>query len=353
MLLVDLEKRELIKPPNFLSNNTMYLTRMGSVAYGVSTDNSDVDVYGVCIPPRDYIFPPNYIEGFDNRDLTFHQWQQHGILDKSANGGKGCNYDFSVYNIVNYFKLVADNNPNVLDSLFVRREHIIHITRCWEIVRENRKMFLHKGVAHKMKGYAYSQLSKAKNANEYVKEIRAFEEEYGIDHSITYETAKSGVYEVKKIAPETYGTQGCHHEYIALWEKGIKKTTRFESQKKYGWDPKFLYHVYRLVSQAEYILTHHDLDLQEYGRVEKMKAIRRGDVSYDQIVREFGEAEAKLEGLYNISTLRYEPPRKEIRNLLITVLEDHYGSLGAFIKSDDINRDAIKEIQAVLRKYNI
>lgn len=65
MLLQDLEKRELINPPTWLTSNTCYLTRMGSVAYGVSIDNSDQDIYGVTIPPRDYIFPPDYIEGFD------------------------------------------------------------------------------------------------------------------------------------------------------------------------------------------------------------------------------------------------------------------------------------------------
>lgn len=347
MLLVDLEKRELIKPPTFLSTNTMYLTRMGSTAYGVSSDNSDIDIYGVCIPPRDYIFPPNYIDGFDNRDLTFHQWQQHHVKDKSANSGKGCEYDFSIYSIVNYFKLVMENNPNTLDSLFVKREQIIHITKSWENVRENRKLFLHKGVAHKMKGYAYSQLNKAKNANEYVKEIRKFEEAWGIPHEVTYEQAVDSKYTVNDY------DYADHDEYIALWKKGMDKTTRFESQKRHGFDPKFLYHVYRLVSQAEYILTHHDLDLQEYGRVEKMKAIRRGDISYDEIVRDFGESEARLNGLYNISKLQHSPDTRAIRNLLLVTLEDHYGSLSAFIKTDDVNRDAIKEIKCILQKYNI
>ena len=52
-----LAARGLIRPPGFLPTNVMYETLMGSVAYGVSTDHSDRDLYGCCIPPKDEIFP--------------------------------------------------------------------------------------------------------------------------------------------------------------------------------------------------------------------------------------------------------------------------------------------------------
>lgn len=345
MLLIDLEKRELIKPPNFLCTNTMYLTRMGSVAYGVSSDNSDVDIYGVCIPPRDYIFPPNYIDGFDNKDLNFHQWQCHHVKDPSANGGKGCSYDFSIYNIVNYFKLVSENNPNTLDSLFVRREHIIHITKSWENVRESRKIFLHKGVVHRMRGYAYNQLSSARNCIQYVQPIRKFEEDNGISHLVTYE----------QVVNKTYKNfnESTHKEYLMLWDIGIKKTKRFESQKIHNTDVKFLYHVFRLVDQAEFILHHFDLDLQEESRVAKMKAIRKGQFTYDQVAQEFSEAEKRLLDLYNTSALPKSPDRQAIRNLLLVTLEDHYGSLEKFVKYENANDLALKEIRQILNKYNL
>lgn len=353
MLLINLERRELIKPPPFLATNTHYLCRMGSVAYGVSTDNSDMDIYGVCIPPRDYIFPPNYIEGFDNRDLTFNQWQQHHIKDPSANGGKGGSYDFSIYSIVNFFRLALDNNPNVLDSLFVRREHVIHSTPAWENVRTNNKIFLHKGVVQKLLGYSYSQLAKAKNCVQYVKQIRDFEDSYGIDHNTTYDIAQSGVYEVRNIDNTTYGTQGLHDDYMKMWAEGIKKTSRFEAQKIAGQDNKFLYHVFRLADQAEYILNYHDLDLQETSRVEKMKAIRRNDVTFDDIVKQFGEAESRLRDLYNSSKLRMHKDTVAVRNLLLTTLESHYGNLAAFVKEFSGADLALKEIKSIIGKYNL
>ncbi len=351
MLLIQLEKRELIKPPTWLPTNTIYLTRMGSTAYGVSDSNSDEDIYGVTIPPRDYIFPPNFIDGFDNKDLTFHQWQQHHIKDPSANGGKGCTYDFAIYNIVNYFKLVMENNPNTLDSLFVRRECVMHITQMWEVVREHRKIFLHKGVTQRMRGYAYNQLSSAKNCTQYVTSIRSFEDDFGIPHTTTYEQVKNKEYQV--INREEFDAKNMHVKYLELWETGLAKTKRFQSQKIHNTDVKFLYHVFRLVDQAEYILNHHDLDLQEKSRVEKMKAIRRGDLTYEQVCKDFSDAEARLNNLYETSTLRKFPETKQVRNLLITCLEHHYGSLSNVLKEHNPHEAAVKEIRDIFRKYNL
>ena len=53
-----LADRGLVKPPRWLPGNVQYETIMGSVAYGVSSDTSDVDVYGWAIPPEGGHLPP-------------------------------------------------------------------------------------------------------------------------------------------------------------------------------------------------------------------------------------------------------------------------------------------------------
>ena len=67
-------------------DNVHYLTMMGSVAYGVSSDTSDTDVYGFCIPKKDMIFPhlKGEIPGFGTQVKRFEQWQEHHIIDKEA-----------------------------------------------------------------------------------------------------------------------------------------------------------------------------------------------------------------------------------------------------------------------------
>ena len=362
MLLHNLEKKELINPPTWLCSNTQYLTVMGSQAYGVSTDNSDLDIYGVTIPPRHQIFPheAGIIDGFDKQVQKFKNWQQHHIKDKTVNGGKGQEYDFSIYGIINYFRQCADCNPNVVDSLFVNRESIIHITQAWEEVRKNRKSFLHKGLAHKCRGYAFGQLKDAKNCEPYVSGIRKFEDEYKIPHSTTYNDFNNYccpeiVTENQKRVNELYNLHGFKfiEQYGRFWDEGFSKTKRFESQKIHNTDVKSLYHVFRLADQAEQMLTEHDLDLQKKSRREKMKAIRRGEYTYDQVVAEFGEQEKRINNLYQTSKLRYSPNEEAIKNLLLTVLEHHFGSIDKAFKGENRYQKALLEIKDVCRKFGV
>jgi hypothetical protein len=57
-----------------------------------------------------------------------------------------------------------DNNPNMIDSLFVPRRCILHTTQIGEHVREYRKEFLTKGSWYSFKGYSYSTIQKIKNS---------------------------------------------------------------------------------------------------------------------------------------------------------------------------------------------
>ena len=155
-------RKMLPTAPDFLSSAIQYEVIMGSVAYGVSNDSSDMDIYGFAIPPKDFVFPQlrGEIPGFDDFDLKFDQYQQHHIFDESALGGKGRTYDFTVYSIVKYFRLLMDNNPNIIDSLFVPDNCVLHSTDIGDMVRQNRQLFLHKGYWAKFKGDAYGQMHK-------------------------------------------------------------------------------------------------------------------------------------------------------------------------------------------------
>jgi uncharacterized protein len=113
MILQDLEKRGLIHPPSWLSDNTQYVCLMGSVAYGVSSDTSDMDLYGWTIPPKDLVFPhlAGKIDGFGRQKDCFEQFQQHHLFVEDALAGKGRTYDLSIYNIVKYFQLCMGGEP--------------------------------------------------------------------------------------------------------------------------------------------------------------------------------------------------------------------------------------------------
>ena len=255
----------LINPPPWLVNNVHYETIMGSQAYGVNDDDSDVDVYGFCIPTKNIIFPhlDGEILGFGKKKNHFEQFQATKIQDDKHV------YDLNIYNIVKYFQLCMENNPNMIDSLFTPQNCILSITTVGNMVRDNRNLFLHKGSWHKFKGYAFSQIHKLKNKNPIGN---------------------------RKILVE-----------------------------KYGYDVKFGYHVVRLLNEAEQILVEGTIDLQKNR--EQLKSIRRGDWKEEDLIKYFSEKELSLEKLYQESKLRHSPDEASIKELLFKCLEHHYGSL--------------------------
>lgn len=289
----DLQKKGLTKSaPNFVSGGTQYEVIMGSMAYGVNNDNSDMDIYGFCIPPRDYVFPHlrGEITGFSTPGMQFHQYQEHHIIDESAMGGEGREYDLTIYSIVKYFKLCMENNPNMIDSLFVPRRCVLHSTVIGDMVREKRKEFLHKGAWHKFKGYAFSQMRKLKTKN----------------------------------------PQGKRKEMI----------------DQYGYDVKFAYHVVRLLDEVEQILTEHDIDLERNR--EQLKAIRRGEWAVVEIEEYFASKEKELENLYTTSKLPHKPDESRIQTLLLQCLEQHYGDLSKCVIDQDETINALREIDKIV-----
>ena len=159
MILQKLKSKQLFKEcPDWLPDNTHYLVQIGSVAYGVSSNDSDVDLLGFAIPRKDDVFPhlAGEIIGFGDPYKPFGTWQEHKIIDPDTQK----EYDFTVHSIVKYFHLCMENNPNLIDSLFVPERCISHITSIGQMVRDKRKMFLHKGCWPRFKNYAYRQMHK-------------------------------------------------------------------------------------------------------------------------------------------------------------------------------------------------
>ena len=339
-----LAKAGSIAPPKFLVDNIQFETMTGSISYGVSSGGSDVDLVGFCIPDKDIVFPNlrGEIPGFGKQINRFGQFQQHHIDDAQ----KKKEYDITVYNIVKYFQLCMDCNPNMLDSLFVPDFCITAITKIGTMVRESRRLFLSKKVWHTFKGYAYSMLHKIGNRvnMEGYKELCAFEDSHDISKQTTLESIEKELELRKNVGNSTRSTQFKNLSYAEILEyhtifKYCKdsNTTRFEAIKlSGGLDCKFAYHIVRLLDECEQILTDHDMDIQRDR--ERLKAIRRGEWSETQVREFFSAAETRLEELYVLSSLKNTPDEKVIKTLLIQCLEEHYGNLDDAIRLDDTAR---------------
>jgi len=321
----------------WIPDNMHYITMMGSVAYGVSSDSSDTDIYSFCIPPKEDLFPhlKGEIVGFGDAkhaNNRFQNYQEHHIKDVGAEK----QYDINVYNIVDFFQLVMENNPNMIDSLFTPQWCVLHGTRVAQMVREKRKMFLHLGSWHTFKGYAYKQLKKCRPSEEHF-----------------CETCDAP----REVIERDYGSFYCE----VCGDKTVKRKINRKTGKRkatvdqMGYDPKFAYHIVRLLNQIEQILTEGDLDLQRNR--EQLKTIRNGEWTLDQIEQYFEKKELELETLYNENKPglpwgpKHEGLQEKVKELLFQCLEEHYGSLEKCVVNPDAAVLALREVSDVLAKY--
>ena len=182
-----------------------------------------------------------------------------------------------------------DQNPNMVDSLFVPADCILHITPIAGRIRAERQLFLSKGSYHKFRGYMHAQISK-------------------LDRK-----------------PE-----------------GKRK----ESFERWGFDLKYAAHAVRLADECEQILEFGDLNLRRTK--EHLKAIRKGDVKLDDIRKWLTDKERHLGNLYQKSKLRNTPDKPKIKELLLTCLEQYFGNLekAEFVNPNKYQTmiDQIKEI---------
>lgn len=119
-----------------LSKHTIFLTLTGSRVYGTFTEESDYDHRGVAIPPRKYFF------GFGS---NFSQ------AEDKVN-------DTTVFGFNKFLKLASENNPNIIELLYIPTRYWKVSTPYWETLVAHRDLFLSKKCYYTFNGYAHSQL---------------------------------------------------------------------------------------------------------------------------------------------------------------------------------------------------
>lgn len=125
--------------PN-LGSNIMLLGLGGSHAYGVSNENSDVDIRGISLNSKSDI-----------------------LLGKDFGEVVNVETDTTIYSVNKMISLLEKCNPNTIEILGLLPEHYLVCTDIGQDLLDNRKMFLSKICVHTFGGYANSQLRRMEN----------------------------------------------------------------------------------------------------------------------------------------------------------------------------------------------
>jgi hypothetical protein len=309
-----------------IQEHTIFRCLSGSHAYGMATPESDEDFRGVAIPPKEYFL--GFMQRFEQSESK--PSPGHDVPDEV------------IYDIRKFVSLAADNNPNVMELLFMPEDTIVHSTPWWERLTAIRESFLSTRVRYTYGGYAVAQLKRIRQHRNYLlnpPKKRPERSDFGLPENQAFVDFKTKVEEANKagldaraLFGEDIQKEARYNRAMAdfhSWEtwKKNRNPKRAELEAKFGYDSKHAAHLVRLMRQGCEIL--------ETGKVfvrrpdaEELLAIRRDGIwSYDQLVAYAEEMEARLSKIYDekLSPLPANPDRKRIDDTVVGIVSDFLG----------------------------
>jgi len=325
----------------------------GSRLYGTNTPESDTDIRGVFIAPKEYYFGFKIIEQCRSSEA-----------------------DTELLEIRKFMMLCANNNPNIIEFLFV--PVLIETSPEWNKIIENRSSFVSKKVKHTFMGYAFSQLKRIKShrswllnppkkkperkdfdlpedrslisgdqigafneiISNYLEQVGDFHElrdqliEMNEKHNykaiiknienLNFNSVKdiSGLSDnlLYALAKEKAYEQACRHfKQYENW-KNTRNPARAKLEEKFGYDTKHASHLYRLVSECKDLLQTGNLTFP-LPNAEHIKNIKEGHFTYEKVVDDFEKEEKEVEGIYEASSLPRSANMIKIENLCMNIVQ--------------------------------
>ncbi len=309
-------------------DRAILMVRHGSHAYGTNTPTSDLDIKGVCIEPRAYHF------GFLNN------FEQHEHMGSKSDG-----VDKVIYSLKKFAKLAADCNPNIIEVLHVDESDVLKIDEFGEELRAIKDEFLSKKAKFTFSGYAHAQLKRIKTHRSWLlnppKEAPV-RSAFGLSETTKVSASELGVLEaaVKEgieiempkdvlalfTREKQYLAAKTHYDQYVNWCKS-RNSARAELEAKYGYDTKHGGHLLRLMRMCREILVFHKVIVKRPDAKEILE-VRAGNRSYDSVIDEAEKIETECEELYKTSTLRKEPDRVKLDNIVIDMTERYLSKHG-------------------------
>jgi len=303
-------------------NNKIIEIKVGSHLYGTHTTNSDIDHAGVFLPPKEFVLGLQRVEEVDL-----------SIKDKNAAGKNTPDaIDRKLYEFRKFIKLALENNPNIIEQVFVNEENIIYCNDIGKALLAQQQLFPHLGLVQKFKGYAFSQKHKMiirtdnyhelKNAFDYLKE---------------YPEQKELLIELKnKFLPfMKFNQDYCRvgdlnlqksiyvKKAVAMIEERLSKVGhRKELITQYGFDTKFASHLIRLLLEGKELLTQGNLHFPLADK-ETLLAIKQGQWCIKEILDYADQLEAEIDNIAKHSPLPNKPQIAEIEKFTIDILGDY------------------------------
>ncbi|BAZ21147.1 hypothetical protein NIES4073_20250 [Kalymmatonema gypsitolerans NIES-4073] len=352
-----------------VEKRTILIGLAGSHGYGLNRPDSDYDYRGVFIAPKRYYL------GFDHIEQKDDGWDEPGIFP-FLDGNK----DTVIYELKKIIQLLSGANPNVLELLWLNEYPVL--TPVGQHLINHRQIFFSKKVKHTYSGYAFAQIKKMETHRKWLlnppqkkpipsdfdieeapltkDEVNAFleylyhlirgkieflEEAEQLYKLLTADIDFKGVLKQYSLPDETLEyTQeltNSRKDFIRLLKKSQtyqialrewkaylswqenRNPARAEMEIKSGFDLKHGMHCVRLLRSGLEILRTGEVivDRRLAGDAEDLKAILKGDYSYEQVMKMAENLVAEMEKVYEDSSLPDKPNLEHINELCMELVE--------------------------------
>ncbi|MCH6256245.1 nucleotidyltransferase domain-containing protein [Puniceicoccaceae bacterium K14] len=128
------------------ADKVIFESVVGSQAYGTALPHSDEDLKGIYIVP-------------EATQVTLDP------LPTQVSDAKG---DTVYYTLARFLELALTANPNIIELLFMPEECVKRRTHSFDLLAENRSIFITKQAYESHVGYAQAQIKKARGQNKWV-----------------------------------------------------------------------------------------------------------------------------------------------------------------------------------------
>lgn len=313
---------------SFALKNALFVAVSGSRLYGNFRQDSDVDIRGVFVAPREYY-------------TGLEEIQQVEFL--RPNGEKD-----TMFELRHFVRLAANGNPNIIEMLFVP-DNLRLVFGDREFLHKLRDSVLSERCFHSFSGYAFSQLKRLQGHRNWI-ENPPTEPDPKAFQILRYRHVVSGQIipesdfvakkqRVEEIMKEIDGSALCDSE-IANWEPVMAlKTEDFDKAKKtweqyldwcknrneerasmeanFGYDGKYASHLIRLMLQLREILLNGRITLPlPQDHLTLLRDIREGKLTYRELLVANEELSQECASLRKSSNFRKSPDMKALSRLV-------------------------------------
>jgi predicted nucleotidyltransferase len=317
---------------DFAEKNKILKIRNGSHLYGTNTDTSDEDFSGIFITNEDYYF--GLYKYAENGEADFSKIAK---LDNGKNSKDAI--DIKLYELRRFAKLAVENNPNIIEHLYVNKKNIIFCNEYGQQLLDNAHLFPSKRAYVPFKGYAHSQkhkmIIKEKHFMELTNAIEYFSKQYEISPNTLIVELRTDILK--------FANEDTHHFVIGdlnfpkhlpvkkvksiLKERLSKVTNRIELVMKYGYDTKFGSHWIRLIQEGIDILNEGRLEFP-LKNADLILDIKKGKYKIDELIKLGEEMLIQLDESFKKSKLPEEPYFNDINRLVVSLGKSHLSKYG-------------------------